>query len=77
MPCAPINGYADALADPQVEHMGWVQPLTLPSGSETRTFVSPLKFSGEGFPIYREPPALGQHNAELFGDGAPARTRTA
>lgn len=77
VPCAPINGYADALADPQVEHMGWVQPLTLPSGAETRTFVSPLKFSGEGFPIYREPPALGQHNAELFGEAAPARVRTA
>ena len=67
VPCSPINGYSDALADPQVAHMGWVQPLTLPGGSETRTFVSPLKFSGEGFPIYREPPTLGQHNAELFG----------
>lgn len=77
VPCAPINGYADALADPQVAHMGWVQPLTLPSGAETRTFVSPLRFSGAGFPVYREPPALGQHNAELFGEAAPAGARTA
>ncbi len=67
VPCSPINNYSDALADPQVEHMGWVQPITLPSGVETETFVSPLKFSGEGFPIYRQPPELGEHNDEVFG----------
>lgn len=67
VPCAPINSYSDALADPQVAHMGWVQPVNLPSGLETRTFVSPLKFSGAGFPIYRNPPALGEHNDEVFG----------
>ncbi|GJD75593.1 CaiB/BaiF CoA transferase family protein [Methylobacterium goesingense] len=67
VPCSPINSYAEALADPQVAHMGWVQPVTLPSGVETRTFVSPLRFSGEGFPIYRDPPGLGEHNDEVFG----------
>lgn len=66
VPCSPINSYAEALADPQVDFMGWVQPLTLPSGTETRTFVSPLKFSGESFPVYRNPPALGEHNHEIF-----------
>jgi crotonobetainyl-CoA:carnitine CoA-transferase CaiB-like acyl-CoA transferase len=69
VPCSPINSYSDALADPQVAYMGWVQPVSLPSGVETRTFVSPLRFSGEGFPIYRDPPALGEHNNELFGSG--------
>ena len=29
IPCAPINTYSEVLADPQVEHMGWVQPLEL------------------------------------------------
>ncbi|GEP06910.1 CaiB/BaiF CoA transferase family protein [Methylobacterium oxalidis] len=79
VPCSPINSYSEALADPQVEHMGWVQPVRLPSGVETRTFVSPLRFSGEGFPIYRDPPALGEHNEEVFGVGepAPALARTA
>ena len=73
VPCSPINSYAEALADPQVAHMGWVQPVTLPSGVETRTFVSPLRFSGEGFPIYRDPPALGEHNDELFGAAVVAK----
>ncbi|MER2251330.1 CoA transferase [Methylorubrum podarium] len=72
VPCSPINSYSEALADPQVAHMGWVQPVRLPSGVETRTFVSPLRFSGEGFPIYRDPPALGEHNEDVFGAERPA-----
>lgn len=67
VPCAPINTYSQALADEQVAHMQWVQPITLPGGAQTRTFASPLRFNGEGFPIYRRPPALGEHNEEVFG----------
>lgn len=77
VPCSPINGYSAALADPQVAHMGWVQPIALPSGVETRTFASPLKFSGEGFPVYRSPPALGEHNDEVFGADAAPRAKSA
>jgi crotonobetainyl-CoA:carnitine CoA-transferase CaiB-like acyl-CoA transferase len=79
VPCSPINSYSEALADPQVAYMGWVQPVRLPSGVETRTFVSPLRFSGDGFPIYRDPPALGEHNEEVFGaeELAPALARMA
>jgi crotonobetainyl-CoA:carnitine CoA-transferase CaiB-like acyl-CoA transferase len=67
VPCAPINTFSEALADEQVAHMQWVQPLELPSGAMTRTFASPLRFGGEGFAIYRRPPALGEHNAEILG----------
>jgi crotonobetainyl-CoA:carnitine CoA-transferase CaiB-like acyl-CoA transferase len=67
VPCAPINSYSKALDDPQVAHMGWVQPIELPSGATTRTFASPLRFSGEGFPIRSQPPALGAHNDEVLG----------
>jgi crotonobetainyl-CoA:carnitine CoA-transferase CaiB-like acyl-CoA transferase len=67
VPCAPINTYSQALADPQVAHMGWVQPLTLPTGATTKTFVSPLRFSGQGGTIDRPPPGLGEHNDEIFG----------
>jgi crotonobetainyl-CoA:carnitine CoA-transferase CaiB-like acyl-CoA transferase len=70
VPCAPINSYSEALADEQVAYMGWVQPIELPSGVVTRTFASPLRFAGEGLPIYRRPPALGEHNAEVFGEAA-------
>ena len=70
VPCAPINTYSQALADEQVKHMEWVQDITLPSGRRTKTFGSPLRFSGKGFEIQRDPPALGQHNDEVFGTAA-------
>jgi crotonobetainyl-CoA:carnitine CoA-transferase CaiB-like acyl-CoA transferase len=72
VPCSPINTYSRALADEQVRHMDWVRDITLPGGARTKTFASPLRFSGEGFPIYREPPALGEHNAEILGKAKAA-----
>jgi crotonobetainyl-CoA:carnitine CoA-transferase CaiB-like acyl-CoA transferase len=62
VPCAPINTYSQALADPQVAHYGWVQPLALPGGAETRTFVSPLARSQKP----GKPPALGEHTDEVL-----------
>jgi crotonobetainyl-CoA:carnitine CoA-transferase CaiB-like acyl-CoA transferase len=74
VPCSPINTYSQVLVDPQVQHMEWVKEITLPSGRKTRTFASPLRFTGQGFPIRRDPPALGQHNDEVFqAEGAPSR----
>jgi len=61
VPCAPINTYSQALADPQVEHYGWVQPLELPGGA-TKTFVSPLAKSQKP----GKPPALGEHTEEVL-----------
>jgi crotonobetainyl-CoA:carnitine CoA-transferase CaiB-like acyl-CoA transferase len=66
VPCAPINTYSQVLADEQVEHMTWVQPLELPNGVQTRTFGSPVRFSGEAPPIRMRPPGLGEHNHELL-----------
>ncbi|HYG54229.1 MAG TPA: CoA transferase [Burkholderiales bacterium] len=62
VPCAPINTYSQALADPQVAHYGWVQPLDLPGGGRTRTFSSPIP----GGEIFRKPPMLGEHTAEVL-----------
>lgn len=65
VPGSSINTYSEALADPQVTAMGWVEPLELPGGGVTRTFASPLRFSGEGFPVYRRPPMLGEHGDDV------------
>ena len=65
VPCAPINSYSQALADPQVAHYGWVQSLELPGGGRTQTFVSPL---GPGAPVRRAPPALGEHTEEVLAE---------
>jgi crotonobetainyl-CoA:carnitine CoA-transferase CaiB-like acyl-CoA transferase len=66
VPSAPINDYASALADPQVAHMGWVQPLTLPNGAVTKTFGSPVRWNGQGADIAGGPPALGEHTREIL-----------
>ena len=65
VPHARINDYAAALADPQTEHMGWVQDLELPNGKSTRTFTSPIRLNGAGFGVRKPPPALGQHTDEI------------
>lgn len=67
VPCAPINTYSQVLADPQVEHMGWIQPLELPNGVQTRTFGAPVRFGATTPEIRRRPPALGEHNDEVLG----------
>jgi crotonobetainyl-CoA:carnitine CoA-transferase CaiB-like acyl-CoA transferase len=66
VPCAPINTYSQVLNDTQVEHMQWVQPLELPNGVKTKTFASPVKFSGKTPDIRMRPPQLGEHNTELL-----------
>jgi crotonobetainyl-CoA:carnitine CoA-transferase CaiB-like acyl-CoA transferase len=59
VPCSRINTYSEALDDPQVKHMGWIQDIVLPTGKTTRTFGPPVRIDGEAAPIYRGPPAIG------------------
>ena len=66
VPCSAINTYSQALSDPQVEHMGWVQDLTLANGVETKTFGSPIRINDENTPIGRRPPTLGEHTQEVL-----------
>jgi crotonobetainyl-CoA:carnitine CoA-transferase CaiB-like acyl-CoA transferase len=68
VPCAPLNNYSQVLADPQVGHMQWVQPMTLPNGVESRTVMSPQHVSGAKLGVYRRPPALGEHTAEVLAE---------
>lgn len=68
VPCSPTNTYAEALSDSQVVEMGWVQPLTLPNGTTTRTFASPLWINGEAPSIRRGPPELDEHRTELLNE---------
>lgn len=69
VPCAPINTYSQVLADPQVQHMQWVADITLPTGdggTSSKTVISPQKVSGAPLGLYRNPPALGEHTAEVL-----------
>lgn len=77
VPCSRINSYSEALADPQVAHYGWVEPVELPGGAVTKTFGSPIRISGMDFGIYRRPPALGEHTEEVLEEIAGRKTAQA
>lgn len=66
VPCGPVNSYASALTDPQVEYMGWVREIELPGGARVKSFGSPIMMSGQSADIRRGPPALGEHTEEVF-----------
>jgi len=66
VPCSLINSYSEAVADPQVDAYGWVQPLTLPGGAVTRTFASPLAVDAKVAPIRRRPPLLDEDRADIL-----------
>lgn len=68
VPCAPLNNYSQVLSDPQVKHMQWVEDMTLPNGVQTRTVVSPQRVSGARLGVYRHPPGLGEHTAEVLSE---------
>jgi crotonobetainyl-CoA:carnitine CoA-transferase CaiB-like acyl-CoA transferase len=59
VPQGRINTYSQILSDPQVQHMGWVEEMELPSGTKTKTFGMPVKISGTDLRKRRDPPALG------------------
>lgn len=65
VPSAPINGYAEALADPQAVHLGLVVPATLPGGHATRTVGCPVRLDGEAVAVHATFPALGEHTAAM------------
>lgn len=67
VPHSRINTYEEALADPQVEAMGWVRDIALPGGRLTRTFASPIRINGRSLPVYGAPPALGADSEALRG----------
>jgi crotonobetainyl-CoA:carnitine CoA-transferase CaiB-like acyl-CoA transferase len=66
VPCAPINGYAEALADPQAVHLQLVQPAALPNGVQTRTVACPVRIDGQVVPVNTRPPALGEHTDSVL-----------
>jgi crotonobetainyl-CoA:carnitine CoA-transferase CaiB-like acyl-CoA transferase len=77
VPCEPIQSFSAALDQAQVAHMGWVQPLTLPSGVRTRTFGSPVMLSDKGASVQRPPPALDADRAEVLAELEKIRPRSA
>jgi crotonobetainyl-CoA:carnitine CoA-transferase CaiB-like acyl-CoA transferase len=66
IPCGPINTYADACADPQVQARQMVVPIDHPTLGRTRALGSPIKFSETPAHIGRRAPLLGEHTDEVL-----------
>lgn len=66
VPCAPINTYSEALSDPQVVAMDWVEDQALPGGTETKTFGNPVSFDGAKASLALSPPRLDEHREEII-----------
>lgn len=66
IPCAPVNSFEQALADPQVLHRNMVVELQHPSGRRTRGPGNPVKLSRTAGETFAAAPTLGQHTDEVL-----------
>ena len=65
IPCAPIQDFAEAFADPQVRHRGMVFEQPFAATGTLRQIANPLRFSETPVRYDRPPPALGEHTDEV------------
>lgn len=61
VPCAPVNRFSDALADPQVRHRRMVVEIPHPEGGSVEAPGNPIKLSADSEDSYSAPPLLGEH----------------
>jgi formyl-CoA transferase len=67
VPSGEILSLKDALRQPQIGHRGVLQKVTVPGLGEIEVFGLTALFDRTDGSVAAPPPALGQHNAEVFG----------
>lgn len=66
IPCGPVNTAADIFADPHVAARQMISRFQLPGDNpEVAITGSPIKFTETPTGLYRRPPTLGEHQAEV------------
>jgi CoA:oxalate CoA-transferase len=66
IPTGPIYNYREVFDDPQVQALNMVQRLKRHDGSELPLLRGPLSINGEGSPIRKAPPALGEDTRRVL-----------
>ncbi len=64
--CAPVNGYDEVAADPQVQWNGTFLEVEHPRAGRVRLLTHPIRYNGEPPPLRRRPPLLGEDTAEVL-----------
>lgn len=66
VPCGPVNGVADAFADPQVEHLEMAAVTEHPDAGEIRIIRNATNIDGVPNGIRRPSPKKGEHTYEIL-----------
>lgn len=66
IPCAPVNRFRQALADPQVLHRNMVVELKHPGGKSTRGPGNPIKLSRTNEESFSAAPLVGQDTDDVL-----------
>ncbi|MGD8579483.1 MAG: CoA transferase, partial [Lysobacterales bacterium] len=66
IPCAPVNAFSQALADPQVRYRNMVVELKHPNGKSTQGPGNPIKLSRTGEDSFAAAPMVGQDTDEVL-----------
>jgi crotonobetainyl-CoA:carnitine CoA-transferase CaiB-like acyl-CoA transferase len=67
VPSGEILSLNDALHQPQIEHRGVLHKVKVPEIGEVEVFGLTALFDRTAGDVKTPPPALGEHNAEIFG----------
>jgi crotonobetainyl-CoA:carnitine CoA-transferase CaiB-like acyl-CoA transferase len=69
VPVGPVNDAADLFSDPHVQARGMLVGVDHPGVERPMVFPdTPMRFSDTPAGIYRRPPRLGEHTAEVFAE---------
>lgn len=68
IPCSPVNDFAQALNDAQVQARDMVVEVPLPEGGSVRMPGNPIKLSDAGPSQFAAPPLLGAHTVAVLKD---------
>lgn len=67
VPCAPVNGIADMLADEQMRHLGIIDVVEDPDAGPMPRIRPPVHFNGAVLPPASRAPYLGENTQEVLG----------
>jgi crotonobetainyl-CoA:carnitine CoA-transferase CaiB-like acyl-CoA transferase len=71
VPCAPVNGVGEMLADEQLCHLGIIDAVEDPDVGRMPQIRPPVHFDGAVLPPRPRAPHLGEHTDQVLGEVGP------